>query len=306
MKRVLITGGSGFVGRKLIQELLGRGDHVTVLTRNAEKTRRQLPQAVRVTAWDPAKSGPWTEELEVVDAVVHLAGETVAARWTDATKRAIEESRITSTRVLVEAIGKAKHKPKVLVSASAIGFYGPRPGDVVLDEDSEAGTGFLADVVARWEEAAREATTHGLRAVELRIGIVFGEGGGALAKMVTPYKLFAGGPVGDGKQVMSWVHRDDVVGMIVFAIDNESVTGVMNAVSPNAATANEVAQAIGVVLNRSAWLHVPKAIIEAAMGEASMILTTGQRVFPKKAAELGYEFRYARLVPALESILGRD
>lgn len=279
---------------------------MTVLTRNAEATRRHMPRDVRVTAWDPGKSGPWTDELEVVDAVVHLAGETVAKRWSDATKRAIEESRITSTRVLVEAIGKAKNKPKVLVSASAIGYYGPREGDVVLDEGSEAGTGFLADVVKHWEEAARGAETHGLRAVELRIGIVFGPGGGALAKMVPAFKLYAGGPVGDGKQVMSWVHRDDVVGMILFALDNEKVTGVMNAVSPNAATATEVAQAIGVVLNKPAWLHVPKAVIEVAMGEAAMILTTGQRVFPKKAAELGYEFRYARLLPALESILGGD
>jgi uncharacterized protein (TIGR01777 family) len=306
VKRVLITGGSGFIGRKLALELLDRGDHVTVLTRNAKKTRGSLPRAVRVTEWDPAKSGPWVDELEVVDAVVHLAGENVAKRWSDATKRAIEESRITSTRVLVEAIGKAKRKPKVFVCASAIGYYGPHAGDEVLDESAEAGTGFLAGVVTRWEEAARGAEALGVRTVELRIGIVLGEGGGALAKMVTPFKMSAGGPIGDGKQVLSWVHRDDVTGMILFAIDNDAVSGPMNAVSPNPATSNEMAEAIGIVMNTSPWMRVPKAAVELAMGEAAMILTTGQRVYPKKAAELGYEFRYTKLVPALESILGKD
>lgn len=304
MKRVLITGGSGFVGRKLVRELLDRGDHVTVLTRDAASTRRKLPSAVRVTAWDPTQSGPWVDELSVVDAVVHLAGEPAGQRWTAAAKRAIEESRITSTRVLVDAIGKAKHKPKVFVCASAIGYYGPHNGDEVLTEEAEPATDFLATVVTRWEEAARGVEEHGVRSVQLRIGLVLGEGGGPLEKMLLPFKLYAGGPIGDGKQVMSWVHRDDVTGMILFALDNEAVKGPMNAVSPNAATANELATAMGVVMNRPSWLRVPKGIVEAVMGEAAVIATTGQRVYPKRAVELGYEFRFARLMPALESILG--
>lgn len=304
MKRVLITGGSGFVGRKLVCELLDRGDHVTVLTRDATSTRRKLPSAVRVTAWDPTQSGPWVEELSVVDAVVHLAGEPAGKRWSPAAKRAIEESRITSTRVLVDAIGKAKHKPKVFVCASAIGYYGPHKGDEVLTEEAEPATDFLATVVTRWEEAARGVEEHGVRSVQLRIGIVLGEGGGPLEKMILPFKLYMGGPIGDGKQVMSWVHRDDVTGMILFALDNEEAKGPINAVSPNAATADELAKAMGIVMNRPSWLRVPKAIVEAAMGEAAVIATTGQRVYPKRAIELGYEFRYARLLPALESILG--
>jgi uncharacterized protein (TIGR01777 family) len=276
---------------------------VTVLTRNVKKTRRHMPQGVRVTAWTPDKLGSWVDELEVIDAVVHLAGENVAQRWSDAVKRRIEQSRVGSTKVLVEAIGKAKRKPSVLVCASAVGFYGMKPPDVVLDEDSEAGTGFLADIVARWEQAAREVEAHGVRSVEVRIGVVLGDGG-ALDKMVTPFKLYAGGPVGDGKHVISWVHHDDAVGIILLAIDNEELKGPINAVSPNPATSNEMAEALGIVLNKPSWLRVPTGAIALAMGEAAEILTKGQRVFPKRAVELGYEFRYARLVPALESILG--
>jgi hypothetical protein len=265
-----------------------------------------MPQAVRISAWTPNKLGPWVDELSVVDAVVHLAGEPVAQRWNDKVKRAIEDSRIGTTRVLAEGIAAAKHKPSVFVCASAIGYYGARPPSEQLTEDGEAGKDWLAGVVARWEEAAREVQKTGVRTVELRIGVVLGEGGGALDKMVTPFKMYAGGPLGDGKQVISWVHRDDVVGMILLAVDNETVTGPINAVSPNPATGDEVAEALGIVLGKPSWLRVPKAAIQLMMGEAAQVVTTGQRVYPRKAVELGYEFRQARLVPALESILGPD
>jgi hypothetical protein len=305
VKTVLITGGSGFIGRKLAQALLARGDRVTVLTRNVQKARSVLPPAVRVAAWNPEKQGSWCQEVEVVDAVVHLAGEPVAKRWTDQVKRAIETSRIDSTRLLVEAMGRAKKKPAVFVCASAVGYYGARPGSEELDESASPGKGFLTDVVVRWEAAAREAETHGIRTVELRIGVVLGEGGGAIAKMVTPFKLFAGGPIGDGTQVVSWVHRDDVVGMILLALDNPAASGPINAVSPYPATSRELADAIGIVLHRPSWLRVPVGALKLLMGDAAEVLTTGQRVFPRRAAELGYEFRHARLTPALESILGQ-
>jgi uncharacterized protein (TIGR01777 family) len=304
MERVLITGGSGFLGRALSQALLGRGDRVTVLTRDPARSRPHLPPDVRVASWTPDREGPWTEELGVVDAVIHLAGEPVAQRWTAAAKDRIRKSRIDSTRLLVDAIGKAAHKPKVLVCASAIGFYGARPGSETLDETSERGQGFLADVVSEWEEAARGAEQHGLRVASVRIGVVLGEGGGALEKMLLPFKLFAGGPVGDGKQVVSWVHRDDLVGMVLLALDDARVKGPLNAVSPNAATGEEMAHAIGQVLGRSSWLRAPAFAVKAAMGEAAEIVTTGQRVYPARAVELGYEFHHAKLVPALDSILG--
>lgn len=300
----MISGGSGFIGRRLAQELLARGDRVTVLTRDAGRARRHFPERVRCAAWTPGKAGPWVEELEIVDAVVHLAGEPVAQRWSDAVKDRIVKSRVDSTRVLVEEIGRAKHKPSVLVCASATGFYGPRPSDVSLDEGSEPGQGFLADVVKRWEEAARGAEAFGLRTVELRLGVVLGEGGGALEKMILPFKLFGGGPIGDGTQIISWVHRDDVLGMILLALDDDRVKGPINVVSPNPASSTEMARAIGAVMNRPSFLPAPAFALKLAMGEASEILTTGQRVYPKKAVELGYEFRHARLVPALESILG--
>jgi uncharacterized protein len=304
VKKVLITGGTGFVGRRLAEQLLERGDEVTVLTRDAVKARRHFPDRVRCAAWTPGKTGPWVEELEVVDAIVNLAGEPVIKRWSEAVKDRIVKSRVDTTRALVEAIEKARHKPAVLVSASAIGFYGPRRPDETVDESSESGQGFLADVARRWEEAARAVEAAGVRSVQVRIGVVLGEGGGALGPMILPFKLFVGGPLGAGTQVISWVHRDDLVGLILLALDDERVKGPLNGVAPNPATSAEMAQAIGTVLNRSSWLRTPELAVKLAMGEAAEILTTGQRVFPAKAVELGYEFRYARLVPALESILG--
>jgi uncharacterized protein len=304
VQKVLITGGTGFVGRRLVERLLDRGDHVTVLTRDAAKARHHFPERVRCAAWDPAKPGAWTEELSVVSAVVNLAGEPVAQRWSDAARDRITKSRIDATRVLVEAMGKAKPHPSVLVCASAIGFYGPRPPEEQLDETSDAGHGFLADLAQRWEEAARAAEPLGIRSVQIRLGVVLGEGGGALDKMILPFKLFAGGPVGDGTQVVSWVSREDVVGMILLALDDARLTGPINAVSPNPVTSKEMADALGVVLGRPSWLKTPAFAVNAAMGEAASILTTGQRVFPRKAVDLGYEFQQARLLPALESILG--
>jgi uncharacterized protein len=303
MKRVLITGGSGFIGRKLAVDLLARGDQVTVLTRDVAHARKHLPAAVRCASWNPEKEGPWFEELAVIDAVVHLAGATVVKRWTPEYKKTIERSRVESTRLLVEAIGRAKRKPSVLVSASATGYYGPQPPDKELDETAETGPGFLADICKRWEDAARAVAEHGVRDAEVRIGVVLGEGGGALSRMIPAFKMFAGGPLGDGTQVIPWVHRDDVVGIILFAIDNPEVKGPINAVSPNPVSSRELADALGTVLNRPAWLPVPAFALNLLMGEGAEIVLTGQRVFPRRAVELGYEFQRARLIPALESIV---
>lgn len=304
MKTVLITGGSGFIGRRLSEQLVRRGDRVTILTRDANKARGKAPPGVRVAGWSPAELGPWADELDRVDAVVHLAGEVVAQRWNEAKKKEIVASRVGSTDRLVEAIGRAQHRPKVLVCASATGFYGARPPDEELNETSEPGKSFLSELVVQWEAAAQKAEDHGVRTAILRIGVVFGKGGGALAKMLPAFKLFVGGPIGDGKQIYSWIHIDDVVGLILMAIDDERVRGILNATSPYPATAGEVAKAIGVTLNRPSFFKVPKVIASAMLGEAAEIVTESQRVIPQRAIELGYEFRYARLMPALESILG--
>jgi len=304
VKTVLITGGSGFIGRRLAQELLKRGDRVTVLTRDAEKARGKVTPGVRVAGWTPNKEGPWYEELDQVDAVVHLAGELVAQRWSDTKKKEIVDSRVGSTDRLVEAIGRARKKPGVLVCASATGFYGPRDPNEEVDESSERGKGFLAELVEQWEGAASKATDHGVRTAMVRIGVVFGKGGGALEKMVPAFKMFVGGPIGSGEQVYSWVHLDDVVGLLMMAIDDDRASGPINATSPYPATAGEIAKAIGLVLNRPSFFKVPSFVVNALLGEAAEILTESQRVIPRRAIDLGYEFRYARLMPALESILG--
>ncbi|WP_437479000.1 TIGR01777 family oxidoreductase [Sorangium sp. So ce1014] len=305
MKTVLVTGGSGFIGRALVKELLARGDRVTVLTRDVGRTQATLPGA-RVVSWSPYSAGPWFEELDGVDGVIHLAGESITKRWTEDARREIVNSRVDTTRLMGEAIGKARRKPAVFLCASAVGYYGPQPGEKVLDEGAPPGEGFLADVVVRWEESARAVEEqHGVRSVQLRIGVVIGEGGGALEKMIAPFRFFLGGPIGDGKQVISWIHCDDVVAMTLLALDSDAVRGPFNVTAPHAATGEEVAQAIGAVLRRPSWLRVPEAVVKLGMGDAAEIVTTGQRVHPRRAEELGYTFRHARLVPALESIFRR-
>ncbi|APR87655.1 Cell division inhibitor [Minicystis rosea] len=306
MKKVVITGGTGFVGRKLVEELGRRGDRVVVLTRDAGRAQAKLPSGARAVTWTPEAEGPWMDELASADAVVHLAGEPVAQRWTEEARRRIVASRVDSTRLLVETIGRGARKPSVLVSASAIGFYGARPPNEDLDEQSAPGEGFLADVVQRWEAEARAVTQHGVRSVQLRIGVVLGEGGGAVEKMILPFKLFAGGHIGDGKQAMSWVHRDDVVGLALLAIDDVRVEGPINVVAPNPVSGAEMAKAIGRVLKRPAWLPAPSFAVKMAMGDAASVVLTGQRVLPKRALELGYAFRHGEIVPALASILERS
>jgi uncharacterized protein (TIGR01777 family) len=210
---------------------------------------------------------------------------------------------VESTRLVVEGMRRAEKKPDVFVSASAIGIYGSRPGTERLTEAASRGEGFLADVVDAWEAAAKPAEPIGVRTVMLRIGIVLGEGGGPLEKMMVPFKMFAGGPIGSGAHVISWIHAEDVVGLILFCLDNPSASGPINAVAPNAVTNEELSKAIGRAMHRSSWFRVPEALIKVVMGEAAEFLTTGQRVLPHRAEELGYEFRWPNLDPALASIL---
>jgi uncharacterized protein (TIGR01777 family) len=303
IKSVLLTGGTGFIGRLLTRALLARGDRVTVLSRDPSRTSGRLPKGAVAVAYDPEREGPWLDELGRASAVVHLAGENVAQRWTDEARRRILSSRVESTRLVVEGMRRAEKKPDVFVSASAIGIYGARPGTERLTETSARGQGFLADVVDAWEAAAKPAESLGVRTILLRIGIVLGEGGGPLEKMLVPFKMFAGGPIGSGAHVISWVHADDVVGLILFCLDNPAARGPLNAVAPNAVTNEELAKAIGRAMHRPSWFRVPEPLIKVAMGEAAEIITTGQRVLPQRAEELGYEFRWPNLDPALASIL---
>lgn len=301
----MITGGSGLIGLRLVEGLVARGDEVTVLTRSPAKTRDKLARGARCAAWTPEARGSWERELEGATTIVHLAGEGVVQRWTDAAKDRITRSRVDTTRNLVEAIGGLDNKPEAFVCASAIGYYGPRDGGEVLDEESAPGGGFLAGVVQKWEEAARGVRRHGVRDVELRIGVVLGEGGGAAEKMMMPFKLFVGGPVADGKQVISWIHEDDVLGLIQMAIDDPRVTGPINLVAPRAATSAELSRAFGRALHRPSWLPAPRLALELLMGEMAMVLTEGQRVVPKRAQELGYVFKRPDLDGALTTLVAK-
>jgi len=303
--RVVVAGATGFVGARLVEALSRRGDEVVLLTRNPEgraaKQLAGLPK-VRAEGWTAGPGGDWAGLVDGADAVVNLAGEPVVGhRWSGEQKRRILESRLRSTRGMVEAIREAKQRPRVFVNASAIGFYGAHE-DEELDENARAGADFLADVCDAWEAEARKAAPL-TRAVQLRIGIVLGEEGGSLAEMVRPFKLGAGGPIGSGRQWVSWIHRDDLVSLILYAIDHDTLSGPVNATAPTPVRNADLAREIGRVLHRPSWLPVPEIALRVALGEVAGMLVRGQRVVPKKALAAGFRFAHADLRPALEGIL---
>jgi uncharacterized protein (TIGR01777 family) len=290
--RVTITGASGLIGRPLVEALRARGDEVTILSRD--------PQ--RGVTWDPLSEPAPAEALSGRDAVVHLAGENVAQRWTESAKRSIRQSRVIGTQALVEGLRAADPRPGILVSASAVGYYGDR-GDEVLDEESAPGTDWLAGVCVDWEAAAAEATNLGMRVCSLRTGVVLSRDGGALAKMLPPFRLGLGGPVAGGGQYMPWIHLDDIVGLYLAATDASAYTGPINATGPTPVTNRDFSKALGRALHRPAVAPVPKLAVRALFGEMSEIVTGGQRAVPRRAAELGYEFLFTRLDPALADVL---
>jgi uncharacterized protein len=280
--RVSVTGASGLIGTRLVEALKARGDEVTTIS-----LRRGAPSP---------------GELAGRDAVVHLAGENVAQRWTRAARERIRSSREEGTRALVAAIGAADPRPPVLVSASAVGYYGAR-GDEPVDEDTPAGEGFLADVCAAWEREAQAAEQLGVRVVRIRTGVVLDRNGGALAKMLPPFKLGAGGPVAGGRQYLPWIHADDVVRMYLAAVDAEAWSGAFNATAPEPVTNAEFSKALGRALHRPAIAPVPALAIRALYGDMAEIVTDGQRAVPRRALELGFDFAHPDLDEALEQAL---
>lgn len=297
--RVLVTGGTGFVGRPLVRRLLASGHEPVVLVRSVDRAREALGPAVRLVM----RSG-LEEEAGRAEAVVNLAGEPVLPRrWTAARKAALVESRVGTTRGLVEAIAAAASKPRVLVSASAVGYYGDR-GDERLDESSSAGTGFLPGLCRAWEEASRQAQRHGVRVVVPRIGIVLGRDGGALGPMLPLFRLGLGGPMGSGRQFVSWVHLDDLVSILACALEDERYSGPVNAVAPGAVPQREFAQALGHGLSRPALVPAPTLALKLALGEAASALLESQRVEPRRLAELGFPFRFPALPAAMADVLG--
>ena len=296
MKRIVVAGGSGFIGEPLVRRLLARGDDVAVLTRNPSNVR-----AGRALVWNPPAERSWMDDVANADVVINLAGENVGGgRWTAERRKRIMESRVAATGALVSALSRKPSQPRTLISASASGWYGDR-GDESLDETSAPGSGFLAEVTKRWEELAHGADRFA-RVVILRFGIVLAKDGGALAKLLLPFRLGAGGPMGSGRQWMPWVDRDDILRMIEWSIDRDAARGTYNVTAPNPTRNRDFAKTLGRVLHRPAFIPTPAFALRLALGSemADEMLLGGQRVFPKRAAEEGFEFAYPELEAALK------
>ena len=296
--KIAIAGGSGFIGEPLVRRLLARGDDVAVLSRHPEHVR-----AGRGGAWDGRTQGGWSSEVAAADAVINLAGENIAGgRWTDARKRRLVASRLDATRALVEAMRRDPARPRAFVNASAIGFYGDR-GDETLDENAPRDGGFLAELVEQWETAARAAEPLA-RLVLVRFGVVLAPDGGALQKLLLPFKLGAGGPIGSGRQWMSWIDRDDAVRLVVWAVDTNAARGVYNATAPEPLRNRDFARELGRALHRPAFLPTPAFALRLAFGQmADEALIAGQRVLPARATREGFTFERPTLGAALARML---
>lgn len=297
--RLTLTGASGFLGTRLIARLQAEGHDLHVLGRHRPQG---LLARNSFEVWNAMTDEVPVEAVDAGDAVIHLAGEPVAQRWNEASKIRMHQSRVEGTRNLVAALAKARERPRVLISASAIGFYGSR-GDETLTEKSGPGEGFLPQLSIEWEREADAATALGIRVVKLRIGIVLGPEGGALKKMMTPFRLGVGGRLGSGQQWMSWIVADDVTGLISFALSHKSVGGAINATAPNPVRNAEFTEALATALGRPAVLPVPEFALKLAFGEMSEVLLASQRVMPRAALRAGYKFQTEKIDEALRTAL---
>ncbi len=329
-KRVIVTGATGLIGKAVCKELRAQGYQMVVFSRDPQKAGRVVPGAAEYVAWQPAESGPWASAIDAAYGVIHLAGASLfAKRWTSEYKREIIASREIGTRGMVNAMAQAQNKPQVFISSSAVGYYGPS-GDQKLDESAPPGGDFLAQVCQIWEREAKKAEDLGIRTVLLRTGVVIGVGegrlpfpidlrGASLARpgiilkteegafplLTMPFRFFAGGPILPGTQWFAWVHLDDLVGMIMLALENAKVRGPINATAPESQTNRDFARTIGRVMGRPAWFPVPGFAMKALLGEMADMITTGQRVIPRKAQDLGYQFKYPTSEQAIRQILDR-
>jgi uncharacterized protein len=304
MMKIVVAGATGFIGSALVKHLTQQGHALTLLTRAKSAP---APAGATSIVWQAGATADWRRALETVvaaaDGVINLAGEPIAAgRWTETRKRQLRSSRIDTTRALVDAIAGAPGGVKFLINGSAVGYYGAR-GDELVTEADPPGSDFLARLCREWEAEALRAEAHGVRVALLRTGIVLGRGG-ALAKMIPPFKFFLGGPLGSGRQWMPWIHLEDEVGLIDFLL-HSSARGPVNATAPEPATMKEFCATLGKVMRRPCWAPVPAFVLRAALGELAEVLLGGQRAVPAEAKRLGYHFRYPNLRPALENIIAQ-
>ncbi len=299
--KLVITGASGFIGTALCQQLLQQGHTLTLFTRGAP--REPNTGVKRWHHWTPGMLRDWDTELDGIDGVINLAGEPIAdEKWTATQRRRLEKSRVDATHILVQGCAKANQKPKFLINASAVGYYGPH-GDEILTEEAPAGTDFLSQLCRNWEAEAMQAERLGMRVVLLRTGIVLGPGGGALEKMLPPFKWFTGGPLGSGRQWMSWIHLEDQIRLILYLIENLQAAGPINATAPNPERNKDFSRSLGKVLHRPSWMPVPGFVLRMGLGDMADMLLTGQRVVPAAAQKLGFEFRYPNLLEALRACM---
>jgi uncharacterized protein len=302
--RVLVTGASGFLGSAVCDALLARGDETVGLTRDPQRAREGNP-TVTWHGWNPAAERPPASALEGVDGVVNLVGEPIDQRWTEAAKQRIRDSRERSTKNLVDAISATEPRPKTLISQSAVGYYGDR-GEAVVDESTGPGSTFDAEVCVAWETAAREAEKVGVRVVVVRSGLVLDPEHGLLKQLLLPFKLGVGGPLAGGGQYMPWIHVDDEIRLLLWALDTDGASGTYNATAPNPVTNREFSKALGRVLGRPAVIPLPKLALKARFGgELGEVAAGGQRTIPRRAMDAGFEFRHSELEPALSDLLRR-
>jgi uncharacterized protein (TIGR01777 family) len=302
--KVFITGGTGFVGTHLMQQLTGQGYRVTLLTRSI-RPGRTLPSGAVYLEGDPTNPGPWQDEVASHEIVINLAGASIFERWSPEYKHLILESRVSGTSHLVQAMGRrTSPPPAVLISASAVGYYGFR-GDEELDENSPSGDDFLSHVCQQWESQAQQAETLGARVVRARFGIVLGQKGGALEKMLPLFRLGLGGILGSGRQWFSWIHQQDLVNALLFCLSHPEARGAVNCTAPNPVTNHDMAKALGRALHRPAFLPVPGLAVELALGEFGTVLTQGQRVLPRRLTGMGFAFAFPFIDQALADLVGR-
>lgn len=303
VKKIVITGATGSIGKNLTQKLAARGDEITIFTGSIEKAKNSLPGVHKYVKWSAYEKGEWMSEMEGKDAVIHLAGESLFGRlWDDDYKEKILKSRVIGTKNLVEAIGRARQRPNSFISASAIGYYGGSKL-VTFTEESQSGYGFLSEVCTKWEKETSEVENYGVRRVTIRVGIVLDKNAGILDWLQKFYNVYLGGSIGDGTQWISWIHLSDVANLFIHALDHDNIKGVLNAVSPNPVTMNQLTTSIKQILDKPSWIKLPSLPVEAAIGDAAVPITEGIKVYPKRTLEMGFKYEHPNFEEAIKNIL---